>query len=271
MKVINENFTSINNLLNVINSRQINAVFEGQSSQSSEDGSYEFTKTNSYTEAAELLLNGYDEVLDEIKRGVNFNYEKKIGMRPKNDINGFIPNVPNALLNLPQSMINIQRIPKKVPVINIIYAVNANCGVESEDYIQAGIKILNIINTIESNGIRVNLKNAFFCATKDDEIVFSTVNIKRDLEPLSLLKICFPLVHPSMLRRIGFRYLETQPEIKSSYWPFGYGRPVYVRSSEYDVIKKHLNKNDIFITLAEMMNKNEEEILHELQISNNWR
>lgn len=271
MKIINENFTSINKLLDVINSRKINAVFSERSSQASEDESYSFTKTNSYKEATELLLKGYDEVLDEIKRGVNFNYEKKIGMRPKNDINGFIPNVPNSLLNLPQSMINIQRIPKKVPVINIIYAVNANCGVESDDYMRAGIKILNIINTIESNGIRVNLKNAFFCASKEDEIVFSTVNIKRDLEPLSLLKICFPLVHPSMLRRIGFKYLETQPDIKRSNWTYGYGRSVYVGDSEHQEIKKCLNRNDIFITLAEMINKNEEEILNELQVSHNWR
>ena len=58
-----------------------------------------------------------------------------------------------------------------------------------------------------------------------NEICSMIVCVKRFRDNLDLKKLLFPLVHPSMIRRIFFKYVETNPELTNSRFANGYGYP----------------------------------------------
>ena len=136
--------------------------------------------------------------------------------------------MPNAILNLPDSMINIERHPQKQKTLDIIYSMGANCGEDAQLFIDAGVVLLTAIKILEINRISVRLKVGFMLGTEDysgksGEITCPTVLVKDYGQRADLQKLCFPLAHPSMFRRFGFKWLETTPGITSKAWQCGYG------------------------------------------------
>jgi hypothetical protein len=77
-----------------------------------------------------------------------------------------------------------------------------------------------------------------------------TCSLKDYNQPLNLLKMCYPLVHPSMQRRTSFRWLETLPNLNDAEFVNGYGATLYKRLNEdskleREFLKKHgILKND---------------------------
>ena len=126
---------------------------------------------------------------------------------------GYAPNVPNAIRGIPEAMINTNLITQKRKTISIVYSVDGNCNETVEFFIKTGVVLLAAINIIEKTGIQVELSVGFMAAETNDEIALPIVKIKNCGQRFDLLKTCFPLAHPSMLRRIGFKWLETSPQI----------------------------------------------------------
>lgn len=263
MPYIIDEFRNIIHLLNELETRPTNDVFSRTtlSSQKVESDSNPWSGTHTYEEAKELIKFGYDEILDQLKSGltVPVKTEKNV-RRPKNDVVGFLPNIPNAIQGLPQSMINVKAVPQKTKVVNIIYAPVSNCSTNPKEFIAAGIKMVNVINTLELNGIRTNLKIALMLAYVDDEVVAVLVNVKRDSEHLNLKKICFPIAHPAMLRRFGFRWLETTPKIRSKFWTGGYGSS-NVTNADRKIVENKLGNNSTIFTLKGISQLNEDQIM----------
>lgn len=227
-KVITESFDSLYELLYEVDTRPKNAVM--QQENSSHTGDFRFTGSNSYEEAEKLAKYGYTELLPKIREGMKScskKIEKKVIKKerclPKNMPVGYIPNVPNMLLGKPDSMINVIRTPQKVKVIEIIYVMDGNCGTSKDLWIKTGAIVLEAIKFIERANIRIKLSVCMYFAKSGNEIAISTVKIKDFGEKLDLQKVCFPIAHPSMFRRIGFRWMETQPDIKEDSWANGYG------------------------------------------------
>lgn len=263
MKYIIDEFQNITHLMNELENRPVNTVFinEFLSSQKIDDEFRPWSGTRTYEEAEKLIKFGYDGILDQLKKGliVPIKTENNI-RRPKNDVIGFLPNVPNAIQGLPQSMINVKAVPQKTKVVNIIYAPVSNGGTNPQEFIDAGIKMVNVISALELNGIRTNLKIAMKFSYTEDEVVAALVTVKRDSEHLNLKKICFPIAHPAMLRRFGFKWLETSPKIQSHSWTIGYGS-----SNVYDedrrAIEKKLGNNSTIFTFKGISQLNEDEIM----------
>ena len=59
----------------------------------------------------------------------------------------------------------------------------------------------------------------------DCKQVICKVKIKGANERLNISKLSFPMVHPSMLRRLFFRFIEVHSEVTEGFVG-GYGRPV---------------------------------------------
>ena len=68
-KIIKEDFKSIHQMLDVIEHRPNNKVMKNE--DASKTGTKDFTGTRSYGEAKEIFQNGYTDILDKIKMGVN--------------------------------------------------------------------------------------------------------------------------------------------------------------------------------------------------------
>ncbi len=257
-ELVIENFPSISKLLNTLDKREKNEVMS--SCDSSHTNGKDFSLTSSYEEACSLLKYGYVDILEKIEK------ERKKTLKensflilpqqtpPTSMPIGYIPHVPNAIQNLPNSMINTIKTPKKAKSISIVYSFGESCREEADSFVTAGIALISAINLIERCGIRTKLSIGFFPSTSNSQIVFPTLTIKNYEDNFNIKKICFPIAHPSMFRRIGFRYCETCPNLTDSEFAWSYGHPI--KENDFQLLKKELNKtfdtNCYLISFAEI-------------------
>ena len=205
-------------------------------------GSYEFTKTNNFEEAKDLLLHGWEHGTKEIKGRVEAK-ETGVNMKQKTvyDVAGYQCSVPRYLQGIPTNMINKKSVAQKNKVITI----NKSCSymaMESAETIRTeSVKVLQLVNRLEKQGYRVNL-NVIFGSVKRNTTVVTKVRIKTSSQKLNIKQTAFPLVHPSMLRRIIFAVWERSEECSYGGFEYGYGRVC----DDY-VLRKTLNKGEYLI------------------------
>lgn len=226
---IREEFESIHQMLKIIENRKNNNVMEYRhSSQASGDGN-SFYGTDSYEEALDLFMNGDKEKYDMIREGLKTTSENiKTNLMPKRQIRtgvvGYAPNVPNAIMGLPNSMIYTDKINIKRKTVSILYSICANCDVTAHTLTKSGVAVLNVINSLELSGYRVEVKILFFNAIGSKEKTRAMVTVKRYNDHLDLMKMAFPLANPGMFRRFGFKWIETQPKLTDGSYNYGYGK-----------------------------------------------
>lgn len=244
-KFIHEHFNNINQLLSALQTRPNNEVMRGKHS-SEKTGDAEWNGTENWDEAISLFRNGYTEILPRIREGMQKNakvyhqYSALPKALPRNKPVGYIPNVPNAIMNLPDSMIHVERTPQKRKTLSLIYCESGSACEDVEFFIKAGVAVCTALNIVEMKGIQTRLSTGFMTAIERREAICPTLTIKDFGQKFDLQKICFPLAHPSMFRRIGFKYLETCPEVAEDGWDRGYGRPL----TDIDVLKEKLGIDD---------------------------
>lgn len=237
-------FSSISEFFNYIN----NTPRRNSANNHSESGDFDFTGTHSLEEAYNLLLSGDEKLFNKFKSLDKISIEKILGNvinRPKikNDLVGFQANVPQYLLGLPTNMINQE--PKKTSqkVLNIIINITVSCGV-SKDHIQkVGNLYIQVLDLLEKAGYRVNLY-IIQAEESNNYYYYSLVRIKTDREPFNIKKCIFPIMHPSMHRRIFFKWEEvcdTENEITDD----GYGRPHTDSKKIKETLDKILKSNFI--------------------------
>lgn len=228
MEYVTEQFGSIADLLETLNQRENNHVMRHEHSSQKIEEDRDWTGTYDWNEAIELLRDGYIDIVpriqDEVRKNSKLHLDLGLDRKIENNHMGFIPNVPNALQNLPKSMINIDRPNLKNRVVKITYVWTGACSKSTEYFIKNGIALVSAINIMEAQGLQVKLDVAFFCARSDGTIAAPTVCIKNHGQRFNLTKIAFPIAHPSMFRRIGFKWLETVPNLKADF-SCGYGSP----------------------------------------------
>lgn len=261
-KLLFEHFSGVRNLVQTLGKRtQNNRAMSDEHSSGKSDTSW--TGTQSLEEAFNLLEKGWESPIKDIDRGVvRNNKDLKVnagGM--KTGIVGFAPCVPNAILGLPNSMMTRDQVMRKNRVLTIGYANNSCCGTDAQDFVKGGIAVCSIINRLELSGIRVAVKAFLYSATQSKENVFCTVDVKNWREPLDLKRVTFPLCNASWERRIGFKYLETLPNLTDCGYSFGYGTDIMKKLShdelhQYVVENKILDENSVYITLEDCMQNN---------------
>lgn len=226
-KLLLEEFNNLDEFMAAID-RPTNTVFSGRSLESKQND-YSFTRTRSYDEALELLRNGWTEKLDEVRKEMasferlleqDVSYEKK---RPSTSPIGFAPHVPNAIMGLPNSMIRTETTPMKTKIVRIVYKMSMNAGVSAKEIMDSGLLVLKLAHALEKKGLRVRIDVSPKFSDASDERVCALVCIKDWRQPLDLKKVAFPIAHPSMFRRFGFKWMETAPDIKDSSFEWGYG------------------------------------------------
>lgn len=216
------------------------------SKMSSVEGNESFTKTKSYTEAEGLLKNGWSEgakTLTTKLRLANAKPAPAEVMRAVNDIVGFQVNVPRYLQGIPTSMINKKRVPQKQKVVNLVKGITYAGHVSAETILNDSVKFLQLVQSIEKEGIRVNVYAAFYSKNGDEEI-FYKLKIKDSKERLNLSKMAFPLMHPSFLRRIIFRAMEVDNRLTNRSWSMGYGAP-----GSTSEVESQLDKGEYYVPI----------------------
>lgn len=279
-QVIYEHFKSLNQLLDTMDERPLNEVFKKELLSSQRDESEnrrKFSGVNTYKEAIEIMEKGYNEPLEKMKRAIlkigrNDDYKKA---KMKADFVGFVPHVPNAINNIPLTMINKERTRKKAKTIHLTYSFCALGGVSTDEIINGGINFISLVNSLEKQGFRVKIDTIFISISNGTASIY-TVTLKDYGQALNLLKLAFPLVHPAMLRRISFKWLETTPELKEKGYRGGYGTTLGFTVSnnlekEIKWLKEHglfKNENSYYVNVYEAIKaKNIQELAQKMGLS----
>lgn len=237
--VSDRQFDNIGELMNFIETTPLNDGFRWAKLSSSDTSNYvkEWSGTKSFEEAKKLLKNGWEDMAKTLDKKLKLKTKDEVTKtrpRPQYSMAGYQACVPRYLQGVPESMIYSKQVPMKQKVITINKQVNYMADITAEKIIEESVKALTIVAKLEAQGYRVNL-NVVTCSYNPSGKAYTEITrtcIKKASERLSIAKVAFPLVNPSMLRRIIFRYRETNPE--SSCLRFTYGSTIYNASKYFE-------------------------------------
>lgn len=224
-----------------------------------------FTGTANYEEANNYLLYGCSSLANEIEdMGVRATRVKLQKQKNKNrmftSIVGFAPHVPNYIAGVPNSMINQKTVKVPQKVVTIAYNTAIVWKEKAEDIKQAAANFLSSILMIEAGGVRVNVDLYFTCSGKEGETICLCIKIKESSQAFDLLKMVYPMVHPSMLRRHIFRYMECNPKISKYCSDRGGLMHPYTDWCER-LARKHDCKYDLMVGYYDIKRMNSDDVL----------
>lgn len=258
MKVIQKHFNSITELNKYLSESKTQPNFKGcENSQREENENESFCKTRTYEDANNLLLHGDKKLAKEIEDAGVVKTRLKLKTQQTrrqlfSAVVGVAPNVPNALAGVPTSMISVKEIRCKTKVVNIFYNLSV-CGVVGADeIIRQSSKFISACMLLEAQGTRLNIYAGDVANENDVYTIFST-RIKSASQPFDVLKMAYPLAHPSMLRRHYFRAMEVTKGVNKSF-VHGYGRVV----SDTDLICELLDTKEKFNCILSFNHINDE-------------
>ena len=252
-------FSSLDEFYRYINETPTNDVFKYATLSSqrieSENG---WSGTSSFEEACNLFINGWDKKTLELKQKLDFEEHKEPQMTYKNiqSVQGYHPIVPLYLMGVPNNMVTKKMVPLKKKVINIDKTIAYSYNVKSEQIIDESVKAIRIINRLERQNYRVNLN--LVCITEKNGVgIGFKIKLKSANESLNISKLTFPLIHPSMLRRLYLRYAEVNSHTTKSFRR-GYGSPLSGKDVKRIFVKDGTYKDDI--VLPDFIHSNVDEI-----------
>lgn len=222
-------FSSIEEFYDYLCNTPFNDAFKNATHHSIAE-TYKFTKTHSFDEAVNLMRNGWDDMAQELTKQLS---AKKISVqhgtktRSVYDVAGFQACVPRYLQGIPTNMINQRKMPVKDKVITINKSIGYPGNIKTDVIIEESVKALQIVKKLESQGFRVNL-NLIHGTEHGGVRICTKIRVKKANERLNISKLAFCFVHPSMLRRLMFRFIEVYPKVTSGFVG-GYG---YVTSTK---------------------------------------
>lgn len=182
---------------------------KGSTEESNKYGYEKFYGTKTYKEAEELATNGWAECAKRLTKEYDMKVSQEVEkyMRTYLATAGYQAIVPLYLNGCPNNMINSRIEVKKQKVLSVVKSVGFRGDVTVKAIEEESLKTLILIRMLEKKGYRVNLYtlNGFRIGNKT---YYVRVKVKGAAERLNISKLAFPLVHPSMLRRLNFRFRE---------------------------------------------------------------
>ena len=198
----------------------------------------------SYEQALKLLEEGYQPVVEEMKTMIKTNLQgegKRISFH--NDVVGYAPIVPLAIMGVPNSMLNSYMKPIKSKVVDVYYDGVFRGVTSSSDIIATGAKVISVIMKLEQQGYRFNLYQVQGYSDETGTNLMK-VKLKDAAQPIDLKRISFPMAHTAFFRVIGFDWYSKTPRGR---YISGYGKALS------DISKTSGKLNEMF---KEMFGKN---------------
>lgn len=260
-KMYIEQFENYQEYINTIEQRNANIPSDGDRYHTLEYVSKDsdFTGVENYQQAKEYLLNGWDRPLkqlnEQVSREIKALQFTKVATKNYNDVAGYMPIVPNALLGLPTSMINQRKDVKKTKVLRFLLDTTFPGALDVNKIIKYYSKVLAKIALLEQNGFRCRIETTMQNANEEEEktIVAHTILLKSENRLLDLKKMCFLMCHPAMLRIFDFAWQNSLPLKHIDYNARGMGTALYCWKSEdgkkeaKEVISKIIQSNEKMI------------------------
>ena len=226
MSTIYKKFDTVHSFVKYLADGHTTETFKHAVYSDTTDASW--TGTKSYADATDLLLYGDRELAQKINAaGVEKLrteiYKHQTRRQIYSSIVGCAANVPAYIAGAPNSMINYRQQRVRQHVVNVAYNCAVSGGARADAIVRGGAALIAALMKIEASGIRVNLY-AVNMDTVGKSIVSYSVRIKTSGQAFDVLKMSYPIAHPSMNRRHKFRFEEITPGIPSGF-THGYGMP----------------------------------------------
>ncbi len=244
-------YDNLNEFYEYITKTPFNEAFRWSGHYSVTSG-YEFTKTNDFNEAVELFKTGWPDMATKLTQRLKvIENQTQPMMKPKNALSvaGYQAIVPLYLQGVPNNMVAKKMTPVKQKVITLNKSINYAAVTSSDQIIEESIKAMQIVKKLEAQGYRCNLNIVLGTLAGNKQFVVK-IRIKSANERMNVSKLAFPLVHPSMLRRLLFRFIEVYPNVTKAFVG-NYGHPILMSEmrnmlkGEYllpNFIKKDVNR-----------------------------
>ncbi len=188
----------------------------------------QFMMTRSFDEAVKICRfgdhDGFDELMrlvSEVRRALDLPLESQ---RTFHDYVGFAPDVKAYLEGSPLSMVNMP--PRKKRRVALYLNTSCDGSTRRALIMHRGAVALAAAEAIELVGFSVDL-HVFEMSENDCDVHVSEFLLKDPDERVNPQKLYFPLCHPSWVRRLNFRLIETTPGI-GGHWTGTYGYPAEV-------------------------------------------
>ena len=210
-------------------------------------------------ETYKMLREGYQPVVDAMKSKMKITASgNNKRFKTFNDVVGFQPIIPNAIMGLPNAMVNSAMKPIKTKVIDVYYEMTVAAFTESKDLIKAGQKMLGAIMELESQGYRFNLycTQGYYSSSSGCDMV--CVKVKSASQPMDLKRMSFPIAHTAFFRGIGFDWYSKFPI--GTYRP-GYGHAIANEKSQEQIqeeYRKLFGKSAYYFSATTIIKKKDE-------------
>lgn len=188
----------------------------------SEEGSKSFAGTENMAEANVMLTAGYPEGIKEL-RTIKAKPSRNGQIDIFRSFQGFTPSVGDVVAGNPLNMLNARHSVKaSCKVVDVVLGAAFSCEWSTEDIMREAKKAMQAVMTAENNGYRVNLYICFSLAYLGAKRVKENtcdilVKIKGSNQKLDLLRVSYPVIHPSFLRRHVFAVMERAVELNKGY------------------------------------------------------
>ena len=244
---IYKRFETIRDFIRYIDTNKTTPVFEGH--ENSKDGGSRFSGTSSLDAATDLILYGDKNLAKKLNdAGLEKERTKIFKTREHrqlvSSVVGAVPNVPAYIAGSPNSMVTYRNKRVKQRVVNVAYNCAVFGGYSADSIVAASVKLLIALMKIEAGGTNVNLYAVNLDTTKHGTVSYS-IRVKTAGQKFDVLKMAYPIAHPSMNRRHKFRFTEVTEGVPSSFL-HGYGCP----EDNDDTIRKHFARHGLKLDRA---------------------
>lgn len=230
VKLYHEAYASYKEFYETLMERQPRAYERLETIMANHDASWVGVK--SVDEAKGLLLNGWEKPLEQLKVQIDKELrtlENKKKARAYNDVCGYMPIIPNALMRLPNAMINTRVEKVASRVLRFCISIDRVWSVSTDEIIRKMSKTLAYIASLERSGkyrCRIEVFFVAFGGKNSNGRKYSTscsVLVKSENQLFDTRRLCYPVINPSMLRLLMFGWNESLPLAHSDYYVSGYG------------------------------------------------
>lgn len=269
MENIYKRFESIREFNAYLENGTVQPAFN-KNSWEREDPSW--TGTQNFDEAQNKMLFGDKDLLDAVEnegvKKTRANIHKFIQRRQTfSSVVGFAPNVPAYLAGAPNSMIAQRYVKTRAKVVNVLFNGGFDCSVKTEDSIRVCAKVLSAIIMLEASGTRVNLYtsiistvNAWSKRKNEKQTAAAVVKIKDSRNALDVLRVIYPTVNPSWVRRHFLKFIGIT-EGTGDDFSSCFGSPVTTKEQRAEICEALKIKNAVILDFYEIRNKTTEEVL----------
>lgn len=203
--------------------------------RSSEEGTREFTGTRSYRETEALLRDGWPAGAEQaraLSASIAAEMAEALSTErpaPVWDVAGDDADVSRFLSGEPENMMawEPEHVPAAGRVVRLLLGGRVAWHVGEEHLQRAAVLTAAAADVLEARGVRVEVVVSYAVAW-GAKVLEIRHRLKAAEEPLDLPRIVAGM-HPSAFRRVAFKWLETQPDLPSSY---GHGAAVTVADGD---------------------------------------